>query len=59
MSIFFSSLLLQAGADIDAKDHDGWTPMHAAAHWGMDGACKLLAEHFCNFDLKNQVVRVP
>jgi ankyrin repeat protein len=40
------SLLLQCpGVDINAVDNDGWTPLHAAAHWGERGACDMLVEH--------------
>ncbi|XP_067575077.1 protein phosphatase 1 regulatory subunit 12C isoform X4 [Pseudorca crassidens] len=38
-------LLLQAGYDPELRDGDGWTPLHAAAHWGVEDACRLLAEH--------------
>lgn len=49
-------LLLQARADVDAQDVDGWTPLHAAAHWGQKEACELLVEHYCDMDMKNVVV---
>jgi len=50
-------LLIEAGADVNAVDYDGWTPMHAAAHWGQDEACKLLAEHLANVSATDHVVR--
>lgn len=31
------SILLKAGADVNSQDYDGWTPLHAAAHWGAGG----------------------
>ncbi|MBW01888.1 Protein phosphatase 1 regulatory subunit 12C, partial [Eschrichtius robustus] len=40
-----AELLLQAGYDPELRDGDGWTPLHAAAHWGVEDACRLLAEH--------------
>ena len=54
MSIF--SILLQAGVDMNAKDNDGWTALHAAAHWGQEEACKILAENMCDMESKNLAV---
>ncbi|KAK7791301.1 hypothetical protein R5R35_009942 [Gryllus longicercus] len=49
------SILLQAGADINVKDFDGWTPLHAAAHWCQKEACEILVENFCDMDIRNCV----
>ena len=49
-------LLVQAGCDIQSKDDDGWTPLHAAAHWGMKEACEILAENGANFGERNNLV---
>lgn len=49
-------ILLQCGADIDSQDVDGWTPLHAAAHWGHKDACQILSEHLSDMDSKNFVV---
>ncbi|XP_060867284.1 protein phosphatase 1 regulatory subunit 12A isoform X6 [Metopolophium dirhodum] len=48
-------LLIQAGAEVDCQDYDGWTPLHAAAYWGQKEACEILVEHFCNMKKKNFV----
>ena len=37
-------ILLEAGFYIDRKDADGWTPLHAAAHWEQFECCKILGE---------------
>ncbi|XP_064617750.1 protein phosphatase 1 regulatory subunit 12A-like isoform X5 [Liolophura sinensis] len=46
-------VLIQANANLNAADADGWTPLHAAAHWGQEEACKLLAESLCDMEIKN------
>jgi ankyrin repeat protein len=38
-------LLLANGAEVNAKDGVGWTPMHAAAEHGQDGIAELLRQH--------------
>ena len=48
--------MLQLGVDINAKDVDGWTPLHAAVHWGQNEACEVLAEHGANFSARNKMV---
>ena len=48
-------LLIQAGASINSQDLDGWTPLHAAAHWAQREACEILCDKFCNMDIKNHV----
>ncbi|XP_021915295.1 protein phosphatase 1 regulatory subunit 12A isoform X3 [Zootermopsis nevadensis] len=49
------SVLLQGGANVNSQDFDGWTPLHAAAHWGQKEACEMLVEEFCDMDMKNYV----
>ncbi|CAG7823580.1 unnamed protein product [Allacma fusca] len=46
-------LLLKAGANINSQDFDGWTPLHAAAHWGQKEACEVLLENMCDMNVKN------
>ncbi|PIO24360.1 hypothetical protein AB205_0196480, partial [Aquarana catesbeiana] len=46
-------------AEIEKRDKDGWTPLHAAAHWGVEEACRLLVEHFCDMNALNNVGQRP
>lgn len=36
-------LLLQAGADVNAADHEGWSPLHVAASWNLYNVIQELA----------------
>ena len=49
-------LLLQSGANVNAVDNDGWTPLHAAAHWEQEEACQILSEFGASFEVKNYSV---
>ncbi|XP_070265770.1 protein phosphatase 1 regulatory subunit 12A isoform X7 [Myotis yumanensis] len=48
-------LLIQAGYDVNIKDFDGWTPLHAAAHWGKEEACRILVDNLCDMEMVNKV----
>jgi ankyrin repeat protein len=48
-------LLLQAGAEINGADHEGWTPLHIAASWSLFDVTNLLQEwghHFLNWQAR-------
>jgi len=53
------NLLIQSGMEVNIQDYDGWTPMHAAAHWAQREACELLADNYTNMDIKNCVGQTP
>ena len=55
-TMFFSSVLIEAGGDVNLQDLDGWTPLHAAAHWDQEKACEILVENFCAMEVKNDAV---
>jgi ankyrin repeat protein len=50
-------LLLRAGANINSVDNDGWTPLHAAAHWDKHDVIKYLIERNADLDAKNDAVK--
>ncbi|CAN9499384.1 unnamed protein product [Ophioblennius macclurei] len=52
-------VLLQCGVDVNSRDIDGWTPLHAAAHWGQEEVCTLLADNMCNMGAVNNVGQTP
>ena len=46
-------LLLEAGAQIDAQDNDGWTALIGASLYGKEAAVRELLKGNPNLDLKN------
>lgn len=48
-------VLLQCSVDVDCRDTDGWTPLHAGAHWGQEEVCTLLADNMCDMGAINNV----
>ncbi|XP_040894496.1 protein phosphatase 1 regulatory subunit 12A isoform X2 [Toxotes jaculatrix] len=52
-------VLLQCGVDVDSRDIDSWTPLHAGAHWGQEEVCTLLADHMCDMGAVNNVGQTP
>lgn len=56
LSLPLFRVLLQCDVDVDSRDIDGWTPLHAGAHWGQEEVCSLLADHMCDMSAVNNVV---
>lgn len=52
-------LLLESGFLPNSQDADGWTPLHAAAHWEQLEACRFLAAYGANFNLRNKLGQRP
>ncbi|KAF6780276.1 hypothetical protein AHF37_00203 [Paragonimus kellicotti] len=44
-------LLKIPGLDIDCQDHDGWTALHAAAHWNHEQSVRLLVDAGASLDV--------
>ncbi|KAF7256188.1 hypothetical protein EG68_07263, partial [Paragonimus skrjabini miyazakii] len=44
-------LLKIPGLDLDCQDHDGWTALHAAAHWNHEQSVRLLVDAGASFDV--------
>jgi len=51
--------LLFAGASVDAKDYDGWTPLHYAAYYVNADVTRVLLEAGASVDLKDSTGWTP
>lgn len=51
--------LLAAGAEVDAQDATGDTPLHRAARRGRKQACRALLSRGANPELKNNEGKTP
>ena len=47
------ALLLEHGADVNARQHGGWTALHAAAQSGDMETTRVLVEHGADVNLRN------
>jgi ankyrin repeat protein len=52
-------LLIDKGADIEAKDREGWTPLHWAAQRGHIEVVRLLCDHGADIEAVNFYGRRP
>lgn len=53
------SMLLAAGADVNARNHDGDTPLTNAACWGSRKVVELLLAHGADRELADGVGASP
>ena len=54
-----AELLIQKGADVNAKGRDGGTPLHSAAFLGQIETAKLLIQNGANVNAKNHKGETP
>ena len=54
--LYICRILLQCTGDINKQDVDGWTPLHAAAHWSQREAAELLVNNGADMDAQNYAV---
>jgi ankyrin repeat protein len=52
-------ILIDHGADVNAVDGSGMTPMHGAAQKGLDEVVQYLADHGAKLDVKDKRDRTP
>ncbi|KAF8473022.1 hypothetical protein DFH94DRAFT_765373 [Russula ochroleuca] len=52
-------MLLKHGANVDAKDDKGRTPLHGAVVHGLDGLVCVLLEHGANAGAEDNEGRTP
>jgi hypothetical protein len=54
-----AKMLIEAGADLDAKDSDKWTPLHLAAEYNHPELAKMLIEAGADVNAEDKNKRAP
>ena len=52
-------LLVKHGADVNAKGHAGYTPLHWAVRWGHLEIAKILIEKMAEVNVKDDIGKTP
>ena len=52
-------LLIANGANVNAKDEEGWTPLHLTAYWGGKEITELLIAKGADVNAKNTWIGTP
>ena len=58
-SIYSVKYLVALGADVNAEDREGNTPLHIAASWGRKEVVEYLVEHGADIRAKNYKKKIP
>jgi ankyrin repeat protein len=54
-----AELLVERGADVNAQDKVGWTPLHSASNNGMHGIAQVLLRHSAKVNVENYLGETP
>ena len=51
--------LIRAGADVNAPDGNGWTPLHTAAYHGQEAVVTILLSSNADINARNKTMETP
>jgi ankyrin repeat protein len=58
-SVEIARMLIDAGADLNVQDKDGWTPLHDSARFGIVEIVRMLIDAGANKDIQNNAGKLP
>lgn len=53
------AVMIEKGADVNAADLNGWTPLHTAAYHGQDEIAKILISSGADVNARNKMQETP